>query len=70
MQRDHKAQFHSLYHEQAGGWVLCVSPEESDVEEVEEAWEEDSCMEKARHCFASRGVEVSRFLLISPIELF
>ena len=37
---------------------MCVSPEESEVEEVEEVWEADSCMEKARHCFASRGVEV------------
>ena len=31
---------YSLYHKQAGGWVSCVPPEESEVEEEEEAsWE-------------------------------
>ena len=48
---------------------MCVSPEESEVEEVEEVWEADSCMEKARHCFASRGVEVGADSFPSP-QLF
>ena len=56
-----KTQRRTLFTEQAGGWVLCISPEEPEVEEVEENWEVKSCMEKARHCFASRGVEVGGF---------
>ena len=35
---------YSLYHEQAGGWVSCVLPEESEVEEDEEVWEVDTCI--------------------------
>ena len=51
----------TLFTEQVGGWVLCISPEEP---EVEENWEVKSCMEKARHCFASRGVEVGGFFWV------
>ena len=31
---------------------------------MEENWEVKSCMEKARHCFASRGVEVGGFFWV------
>ena len=59
-----KKEFVIMNTEQAGGWVLCISPEEPEVEEVEENWEVKSCMEKARHCFASRGVEVGGFFWV------
>ena len=49
---------------------MCVPPEDLEVDEAEETWKVESCMEKARQCFASRDIEVARFLPIPSAHFF